>query len=542
MAESRLQRPLETNTAGAIAEPAHLALALALARIGRNDEAIALFEAAIRSEPAARAAHLGLARALLVVGRPTEAFQRADAALALDMEDAEAWATVAEALQALGEQNLSAQAFERALSLAPLDAGAHVRLGRLYEALDRPHDAAARYLRALALSPGEADDVEAHVALCGLFGRAGQFAEARAHGEAALKLNPDARAAHQNLAAVCDHEGRLEQAEAYRERAYRGAPLIVTRAHRRRRRVLTLASAGRANSPDRYLIPAARYDRLVWFLAYGDATPGRDYDVVFNAVADPDAGLERQLQAFAAGNAKPMLNPPERIAATARDGAQRLFAGVADLVVPPTRRVAAPADLDGLDDAGLWLLRPLGSHGGERLQRLRLDEVAKRLDGALHYLTAYRDFRSPDGLYRKHRIFFVDRAPYPYHLAASRDWLAHYQTSLTPARCDLIDEERRFLQSPEAALGSRAWRAIGEVGRRMDLDFAGVDFAVLPDGQALLFEANAAMLVHPEPDGPLDHKNPFIARILEAFWTRLETVCASYGEKNGNTTLSPALR
>jgi hypothetical protein len=365
------------------------------------------------------------------------------------------------------------------------------------------------------------------VALCGLFGRAGQFAEARAHGEAALARAPESRAAHQNLAAVCDHEGRLDEAEAHRERAFRGAPLIVTRAARPRRRVLTLASAGRANSPDRYLIPASRYDRLVWFLAYGEATPGCEYDVVFNAVADPDAALDARLQHFAAGNAKPMLNPPERIAATARDGAQRLFEGVADLVVPPTRRVAARADLEGLDDAEPWLLRPVGSHGGERLERLQLHDVGQRLAGPPHYLTAYRDFRSSDGLYRKYRLFFVDRAPFPYHLAASRDWLVHYQTSLTPARQDLIDEERRFLEDPEGAIGSRAFRAICEVGRRMDLDFAGVDFAMLPDGRALVFEANAAMLVHPEPDGPLSHKNPFVARIVEAFWARLESVSAA---------------
>jgi hypothetical protein len=157
------------------------------------------------------------------------------------------------------------------------------------------------------------------------------------------------------------------------------------------------------------------------------------------------------------------------------------------------------------------------------VERRARAEIAARLDGRPRYLTAYRDYRSSDGLYRKYRVFFVDRKPYPYHLAASRDWLVHYQTSLTPARPELIAEERRFLEDPEAALGLSAWRAIGEVGRRMDLDFAGVDFAVLLGGEALLFEANAAMLAHPEPpDGPLAHKSPFVTRIFEAFWARLE--------------------
>ncbi len=291
--------------------------------------------------------------------------------------------------------------------------------------------------------------------------------------------------------------------------------------------MLTLASGERANSPDRYLIPASRYDRLVWFLAYAEGAPGEDYDVVFNAFADADAADRHygRLDAFARASRKPVLNPPDRIARTTRDGATTLFGGVADLVTPETRRVSEAADLAGLDEERLWLLRPLGSHGGERVEKLRAAEVAARLDGRAHYLSAYRDFRSPDGLYRKYRVFFVDRAPYPYHLAASRDWLVHYQTSLTPMRPELIAEELRFLEDPQAALGARAYRAICEVGRRMDLDFAGVDFAVLPDGRALLFEANATMFVHPEPpDGPLWRKNAFVQRILEAFWARLESV------------------
>ena len=46
---------------------------------------------------------------------------------------------------------------------------------------------------------------------------------------------------------------------------------------------------------------------------------------------------------------------------------------------------------------------------------------------------------------------------------------------------------------------------------------------MLPDGRALLFEANATMLAHPEaPEGPLAHKNAPVARIVEAFQNRLE--------------------
>jgi glutathione synthase/RimK-type ligase-like ATP-grasp enzyme len=79
-------------------------------------------------------------------------------------------------------------------------------------------------------------------------------------------------------------------------------------------------------------------------------------------------------------------------------------------------------------------------------------------------------------------------------------------------------EEHRFIDDPRAVLGAAAMTAIGDIGRRLDLDYAGIDFGVLPDGRVLLFEANATMLVHPEAhDGVFAYKNRAVAAITEAF-------------------------
>jgi Flp pilus assembly protein TadD len=530
MANAAIQRKLVDNQlldAGS-AGPAHFAFAEALEAAGRTQEAAAIYQASLASDPGSRPARLGLARAHMRLGRAIEAFREADTLLAEDLEDAEAWTIVAEALDNLGKPPLAATAFERALALAPDRAHLHARLGNLYETLDRPFDAAARYQDALALGPARIDTrLLAHLGLSGLFGRASQFDEARRHAEAALALDPHSQGAHQNLAIIDDCEGRAKQAEAHREAAYRGRALIVTRSRAPRRRVLTLASAARANSPDQYLIPSSRYDRLIWFLAYGgEAAPDpADYEVVFNAVAEPAASVEvAAAAAFAQRCKRPLVNPPEHLARTARDKAACLFDGVEDLVVPETLRIDAAASLNGVSSDRLWLLRPLGSHGGERLQRLALPDVPARLDAGGSYLTQFHDYRSADGLYRKYRVVYVDRAPFAYHLAIHDDWLVHYQSSGTAADPHRRAEELAFLQNPEATLGSRAWAAIEGVGRRLDLDFAGVDFGLLPDGRALLFEANATMYVHPEPpESPLAYKNPFVTRILEAFWRRLES-------------------
>ena len=80
------------------------------------------------------------------------------------------------------------------------------------------------------------------------------------------------------------------------------------------------------------------------------------------------------------------------------------------------------------------------------------------------------------------------------------------------------EEELRFLADMDAVLGLRAVTGLLEVGRRMDLDYCGIDFSLLPDGRVLLFEANATMLVHPEDEnGPLAAKNVHVRQILAAF-------------------------
>ena len=119
-------------------------------------------------------------------------------------------------------------------------------------------------------------------------------------------------------------------------------------------------------------------------------------------------------------------------------------------------------------------------------------------------------------------MIFVDRAPFPYHLAISPRWLVHYFSADMLDHPAKRDEEFRFLEAPAEVLGPRACAALAAVGRRLDLDYCGADFSLLPDGRVLLFEANATMLVHPETEPALERKNVHIDRILAAFDTLLE--------------------
>jgi glutathione synthase/RimK-type ligase-like ATP-grasp enzyme len=339
--------------------------------------------------------------------------------------------------------------------------------------------------------------------------------------------------ASQTLAVVLEARGELEAARAQLDIAYRRQSLFALPAAQARLKILVLATVSPGNVPYTLLMPQRLYSRLVWYMEYARAeeapAPGR-YDVVFNTIGDADLAepsLEA-VQRFIATSSKAVLNAPAKVMRTRRDRTPALLGGLEDVAVPRTVRLAA-ADIaaHGLaelarrqDFSGPVLLRPVGSHGGQGLMLARdLDALAGAAPGAGDcYLTGYIDYRSPDGLYRKYRVLFVDRRPFAYHQAISEGWMVHHETSGMAAFAARRQEEARFLDDPQGAIGARAMAAVGRIGQALDLDYCGVDFGVLPDGRVLVFEANATMLAHMEdPDGPYAHKNPYVQAIVQAF-------------------------
>ena len=71
-------------------------------------------------------------------------------------------------------------------------------------------------------------------------------------------------------------------------------------------------------------------------------------------------------------------------------------------------------------------------------------------------------------------------------------------------------------------------QAVEGVGEAMGLDYAGVDFSLTADGRVLVFEANAAMCVHTEPeDGVFAAKNAHVTPIIAAFQRMLAQAAAA---------------
>lgn len=350
-----------------------------------------------------------------------------------------------------------------------------------------------------------------------------------------LALAPDSAMALQNLGALCLRNQRSAEGLAFKQQAYALQRVFIERVPGARRRVLLLCTGLAAgNVPFEGLLSAGLSDRIKY--AIDCAKPEEDaalpsFDLVFNALGDADAAAPCQdrLERFADSCLQPVLNRPEAVAQTRRDRLAGRLHGVPGLVCPACLRLEGPEALTtavaSVGGAGGpdWpvLLRPAGTHGGEGLWRCEgkteLVRAVQAMDGAF-YLSQYQDYRSADGHFRKYRMVFVDGQPWPYHLAIGEHWLLHYFSADMLAQDWKRDEERRFLDNPAAVLGASAMAALRTLGERLGLDYAGVDFSLLPDGRLLVFEANATMLVHRERgEGPLAHKNAAVQHIYEAF-------------------------
>ncbi len=361
----------------------------------------------------------------------------------------------------------------------------------------------------------------------------------------ALAMEPApqvAASAYLNLAAIHTRADQPLLAQQCREQAYRLQRVFIEQTGKPVRRLLLLCEgSGNSNVPLDTLLGTGLNIRIKYVLdvaAEAEDLALPDYDLVFNAIGDPDISpaLHQRLRGFAETCQRPLLNRPEDIEQTQRQHLPPRLGSIPGVVMPPCIRLdAAPASRQALwhrlQQSGIAfpvLFRPWASHGGKDVARCddldSLWNVSCQADGS--YITAFHDFRSADGYYRKYRMIFIDGEPYPYHLAISSHWMVHYFSADMLGQPEKQAEEMRFLQDPVTSLGEPAMQALAAIGCELGLHYAGIDFSVLADGRVLVFEANATMLIHLErEDGPLRDKNRFVTRIVAAFERLLGRYC-----------------
>jgi glutathione synthase/RimK-type ligase-like ATP-grasp enzyme len=167
------------------------------------------------------------------------------------------------------------------------------------------------------------------------------------------------------------------------------------------------------------------------------------------------------------------------------------------------------------------LLRASGFHTGRHFLRIEngqgLTDGVASMPGQELLAIQYVDTRRHDGKIRKYRVMMIGGVLYPLHAAISHEWKIHYFTAEMADNPEHRAEDAAFLTDMTHVLGPRAVQALETICRTLGLDYGGIDFSLNAEGEIVLFEANASMVVYaPDPDARWDYRRPAVQRILDA--------------------------
>jgi glutathione synthase/RimK-type ligase-like ATP-grasp enzyme/lipoprotein NlpI len=440
-------------------------------------------------------------------------------------------------LAALGRMEDAKLAFIDILRMLPTHFGALNEFGALLTRTGAVAAACRVYAEAISHHP---DNPIAHVNLANLLLRASKYDEARSHYEAALERDPDNANAHQGLGAVFSDLGESAAARLHFDRGFRhhAVSTLPYRGVKAPVPLVQLVSSGGGNIPMASILDDTVFQISVVVADYLDpSAPLPAHEVILNTIGDADLCMPalRAARRLAKRTAMPVINDPSAIMKTGRVANARRLRGIPALVTAqthPMRRgvLAGPDGPAMLAKRGIGfplLLRSPGYHTGRHFVLVAAaDDLAaaiKSLPGDELLVIRYLDARGNDGNARKYRVMLIGGELFPLHLGISRDWKVHYFTSQTSENADHRREEARFLEDMRGVLGNKAISALERIGQILGLDYAGVDFGMNGNGDLLLFEANATMIVaRPDLDDRFAYRHKAVDRIVEAFVGMIE--------------------
>ena len=433
----------------------------------------------------------------------------------------------------------------RVLELEPAHRSNLLNLGQILVAIGRLKAAQMVYAEAVKRYP---QDIVCRVNLGSVLLERDDHAGAREQYEAALQLDPEFPQAHGGMYYSLARLGDAEGAERHQRRAFEQLNLIPNpyRGASQPVPVLLLVSSTGGNTPIEKLLDDRVFQTYVVVADFYDKkTPLPAHQLVVNGIGDADVAEEALAasESLLALTSAPVLNLPATIRATSRcENAKRL--GTLAGVIAPATEIFAHAVLAGADGAAALfrlgfrfplLLRAPGFHMGQHFVRVEaatdLASAVAELPGNELLAIEYLDARGTDGCARKYRVMMVGGRLYPLHLAISQDWKIHYFSADMVDRPDHRAEDARFLADMPGVLGAKAMAALERIRVELGLDYGGIDFGLNQQGEVLLFEANATMIVQQPDEGEhWDYRRPAVERIHAAVRQMLMTsagmVCA----------------
>ena len=224
-------------------------------------------------------------------------------------------------------------------------------------------------------------------------------------------------------------------------------------------------------------------------------------DLVVNCICDPTFHV-RTLEALAEtveGSNTPVLNHPRIVLRTGRVDTASALTGQDGVRIPLTTEYDREAGElgDHLERLGHTLpviVRPIGAHGGKALFKIegRQGIPASLAPLRRFVVTDFVDYASPDGLFRKYRVVYVNGRLIRRHFITSDEWKIVIESRR------YMGEHLRHIAEEKAFIGGQGGGfedTLMGLFRALSLDFGAVDFAIDEDGTIIAFEINPCFQV-----------------------------------------------
>ena len=373
----------------------------------------------------------------------------------------------------------------------------------------------------------------------------GELESLRALAYNVLRRDPSAREAHLRLYEVEQMLGQPAAGIAHLRLALRTSRIVTLPALEAPAKLTVLAlsrvAQWEANAPLELIVDTRHTTLHRYYIDDGDTQlpPGDlpPYDVLFNTIGESERAASALTLAgtFAERAARRPINPPELVATIGRTAVAQRFAGSPNIIAPAVERIEAD-ELRALAVAEPLVVRPVGSQAGIGLARVEnRDELYAYLEeqtSPAYFVMPFVDYRNDDGFFRKYRVMFVNGTPYACHLAISPRWMIHYYNAAMADHQWMRDEEAHFIASLDAVFTGRLRDALDEISAALPLEYFGIDCAIARDGRLLLFEADAAMLVHgTDPPDLYPYKRAAFERIQTALMNLLTPPLSSRAKR-----------
>jgi hypothetical protein len=296
-----------------------------------------------------------------------------------------------------------------------------------------------------------------------------------------------------------------------------------------------------SNLPIEFLLQGSDVVLYLLYIVPGQAIPDplpeHDIAIVIAGESDQVRPVMQEIERLIPTWPCPVLNWPDQVLRLSREEMYVALRDVPGLVMSETVRIDRSSfkqlarglvSIDQLLEVTLLPLiaRTIGSHAGRGLAKLddtaAIDTYLADHPDSEFFLSRYIDYRSPDGLFRKYRIVWIDGRPYPCHMAIADEWKVWYLNANMAESEAKRAEEARFMETFDDDFARRHAEALKGVVERFGLEYMGIDCAELPDGQLLVFEGDIALVAH-DMDSPdvYPYKGPHMRELFAAFYNLL---------------------